>query len=84
MRSLFQHRSEPEEFSVRGFVDHNFLVLLVKRRDPHAPGYHHVGPAAAIADLVDPLPGRERLQLHLSGQYRGFFFVEQGEKRNVF
>ena len=76
MSGFFQHGSETKELSVRGFIDHHFLVVLVDGRDPHRARDDDVGPATWFADLVNSLPGGKLLDLDLAGQNRGFFIVE--------
>ncbi len=83
MSSFLQHGSETEEFSLRRFIDHHFLLVLVDGRHPHHARDHDVGPATRFAHLVDSLPGGKLLDLNLAGQNRGFFVVEQGKERNV-
>jgi hypothetical protein len=83
MSSLLQHGREAEELSMRGLIDHDFLVVLVNgSHADHARG-HDVGSSARIAQLIDSLPGSELLDLNLGGQNGGFFVVEQSEERNV-
>src|ERR1700686_5822843 len=84
MGRLFQHRSESKELPVRRFVDPHFLVLLVDSGYSYSPRHHHVCPPGGIANFVDALPRRERPDLDLPGQHRGFFLIEQRKEWNVF
>src|ERR1019366_9482698 len=83
MGGFLQHGSETEELSRRGFIDHDFLLVLVNGCHPNHARDHDVGPATRIAHLVDSLPGSKLLDLDLAGQNGGFFVVEQGEERNL-
>jgi hypothetical protein len=76
MSGFFQHGRETKELSVRGFIDHHFLVVLVDGRHPHHARDHDVGAATRFAHLVNSLTGGKLLDLNLAGQYRGFFVVE--------
>ena len=68
---------------MRGFVDYDFLVVLVDGRHLNHARDHDVGSPARIAQLIDSLPGSELPDFDLAGQYGGFFIVEQSEERNV-
>ena len=83
MSGLLQHGGEAEELSMRGLIDHDFLVVLVDGGHPHHARDHDVGPPTRIAQLIDSLPGGELLDFDLAGQDGGFFIVEQSEERNV-
>src|SRR5579872_1046235 len=83
MRSLLQHRRKSKELSVRRFVDHDFLLILVDGRDPHPARHHHIRLPAGVADLVNALPRRERFQPHLPRQHRRLFFIQQRKQWNV-
>ncbi len=83
MGGLLEHGSEAEELSLRGFIDHDFLVILVDGGHPDHARDDDVGTAARIAHLVDALAGSELLDFDLAGENGGFFVVEQGKERNL-
>src|SRR5262249_13831582 len=59
------------------------LLILVDGGYLYRTRQQHVGVAGGIADLVDSLPGSERLQLDLRRQHFELVIVEQREQRNV-
>ena len=83
MRRLVEHGSKSEELTVPRFVNDDFLMILVDGRDADPARYHDVGSTPCVARLVDPLAGRKRLQLDLTGEHGGFLFVEESEEGNV-
>ena len=64
-------------------IDHDLLLVLVDRRDPHLARQQHVRLAARLTLLVDPLPHGEVLEFHLGGQHRPLILVEQREERHI-
>src|SRR5260370_25166790 len=84
MRRLLQHRGKTKKFAMRRLIHHHFLLIFVNRGHAHFSRDHHVGLTARRTPLVNALPRREILQLHLRRQHRGFIFVKQRKQRNVF
>jgi hypothetical protein len=76
MDGFLQHGSKTEELSLRGLIDHDFLVILVDGCYPNCPRNHDVSLATRIAHFVDSLPSGEPLDFDLAGQNASFFVVE--------
>jgi hypothetical protein len=68
---------------VARLVDQHLLVVLVHGRDPNGALHHDVCVLGRIADLVDPLPWGEALELDLGGEDGGLFVIEQRKERDV-
>ena len=70
--SLLEHGGEAEEFAVGGFVDHDFLVILIDGGDAHLAGNHDVGLAAGVAHFVDALARARMFSVRLVRPGRRF------------
>ena len=83
MNGFLQHGSKAEELSLRGLIDHDFLVVLIDGRHPDHARDDNIGASARIAHLVNTLPGGELLDFDLPSQHGRFFVVEQRKERNL-
>ena len=84
VRRSFEHGREAKQLARFRFAEHHLLVILIDGSEPHLARHHHVSSAAGIADFVNALERCIFLALHLRGQHRQLFLIEQLEERHVF